>query len=309
MSYATGTTHYNLPLTVGTDKRDWADTNQAFSDLDAAVYGAVSDVATAGTAIEGLETRMTTAEGNISDNTADITSLDTRMTTAEGAITSLSSRVDDVGNDLGDMICAYNEATATSTHAYAIGDYFRYNNVLYRATQQIAIGDTIVPDTNCTTTNVTTEIQSIEDLSGDVSALDARTTTLENKMAAAETDIENLQNNVLISMNVEANVTTRYNALRDLLTLARSTMSESDLEGKTVMIDGTAYTIEQCPIPNFNVYGIMVNPTNGSPIIDCLARTDTNNLYRRNYLAVTGAGQQDDYIAHTMSASSIYILK
>ena len=161
MSYATGTTHYNLPQTVGTDKRDWADTNQAFSDIDAAIYGAVSDVATAGTAISGLETRMTTAEGNITDNAANITSLYTRMTTAEGAITSLSSRVDDVGNDLGDMICAYNEPTATSTHDYAVGDYFRYNDVLYRATQSIAIGDTIVPDTNCTTTNVSAELLDI----------------------------------------------------------------------------------------------------------------------------------------------------
>lgn len=56
------------------------------------------------------------------------------------------------------MICAFNEASATSTHAYAVGDYFIYNDVLYRAIQSIAIGDTIVPDTNCTTTNVTTEI-------------------------------------------------------------------------------------------------------------------------------------------------------
>lgn len=168
MSYATGTTHYNLPQTVGTDKRDWSDTNQAFSDIDAAIYGAVSDVATAGTAISGLETRMTAAEGNISDNAANITSLDTRMTTAEGAITSLSSRVDDVGSDLGDMICAYNEPTATSTHDYAVGDYFRYNNVLYRATQIIAIGDTIVPDTNCTTTNVTTEIKILSDAVADL---------------------------------------------------------------------------------------------------------------------------------------------
>lgn len=179
MAYATGTTHYNLPQTVGTDKRDWTDTNQAFNDIDAAIYGAVSDVAAAGTAIEGLESRMTTAEGNISDNAADITSLDTRMTTAEGAITSMSGRIDNVGADLGDMICAYNEPTATSTHAYNIGDYFRYNDVLYRATQQIAIGDTIVPDSNCTTTNVTTEIDILSDavaeLDSDISGFSKET--------------------------------------------------------------------------------------------------------------------------------------
>lgn len=158
MAYTTGTTHYNLPQTVGTDKRDWADTNQAFADVDAALYGAVSDVATAGDDITSLKSRMTTAEGNILTNTGDISALDTRLTTAEGSITTQAGQIADVRSDCEDMICAYNEPTATSTHAYAIGDYFIYNDVLYRAIQVIAIGDTIVPDTNCTTTNVTSDM-------------------------------------------------------------------------------------------------------------------------------------------------------
>ena len=160
MSYANGTTHYNLPQTVGTDKRDWADPNQAFADIDAAIYGAVQDTAQAALDIDALETRMDTAEQGISTNAGNIAGLDTRLTTAEGAITSMSGQIADTRQDLEDMICAYNEASATSTHAYAIGDYFIYNDVLYKATQTIAIGDTIVPDTNCATTNVTTEILS-----------------------------------------------------------------------------------------------------------------------------------------------------
>lgn len=160
MSYTNGTTHYNLPLTTGADKRDWSDTNQAFSDVDAALYGAVQDTAQAELDIDALETRMDTAEQNISTNTGNIAGLDTRVTTVEGAVTSLSGQVTDTRQDLEDMICAYNEASATSTHAYAIGDYFIYNDVLYKATQVIAIGDTIVPDTNCSTTNVTSELGS-----------------------------------------------------------------------------------------------------------------------------------------------------
>lgn len=161
MSYTTGTTHYNLPQTVGTDKRDWSDTNQAFQDVDAALYGAVQDVAQAASDVDALESRMDTAEQNIATNTGDIAGLDTRVTTVEGAVTSLSGQVTDTRQDLEDMICAYNEASATSTHAYAIGDYFIYNDVLYKATQTIAIGDTIVPDTNCATTNVSTELLSV----------------------------------------------------------------------------------------------------------------------------------------------------
>lgn len=158
MSYTTGTTHYNLPLTTNNDKRDWADTNQAFSDVDAALYGAVSDTSTQGVEITALDTRLTTAEGNISTNAAGITALDTRLTTAEGNITTQANQIADVRADAEDMICAYNEPTATSTHAYAIDKYFIYNNVLYRATASIAVGDTIVPDTNCTSTNITTEL-------------------------------------------------------------------------------------------------------------------------------------------------------
>ena len=41
------------------------------------------------------------------------------------------------------------EATTTSAHAYAIGDRFILNNVLYIATAAIGIGDTITPGTNC----------------------------------------------------------------------------------------------------------------------------------------------------------------
>lgn len=160
MSYTNGTTHYNLPLTTGSDKRDWSDTNQAFADVDAALYGAVQDTAQAELDIDALETRMDTAEQNISTNTGNIAGLDSRLTTAEGAITSQSAQITDTRQDLEDMICAFNEASATSTHAYTVGDYFIYNDVLYRAIQAIAIGDTIVPDTNCTTTNVTTEILS-----------------------------------------------------------------------------------------------------------------------------------------------------
>lgn len=158
MAYVNGTTHYNLPQTVGTDKRDWADTNEAFAVVDAALYSTTEDVANAQTEINGLKERMTTAEENITDNASDISALDGRLTTAEGTITKHTAQIADVRQDTEDMICAYNEASATSTHAYAVGDYFIYNDVLYRATALIGVGDTIVPDTNCTTTNVTTEL-------------------------------------------------------------------------------------------------------------------------------------------------------
>ena len=58
------------------------------------------------------------------------------------------------------MIEPSEEASATSAHAYAVGEHFIYNDTLYRATAAIAIGDTITPDTNCVATNVMTEVES-----------------------------------------------------------------------------------------------------------------------------------------------------
>lgn len=160
--YTNGTTNYNLPQYVDSDKATWTDLNAPFNAIDAAIKGAVDDTAQEALDIDALKARMDTAEQNIGTNTADIAGLDTRLTTAEGAITSQASQIADVKQDTEDMICAYNEASATSTHRYEVGAYFIYNDVLYKATQVIAIGDTIVPDTNCETTNVTTEIMRHE---------------------------------------------------------------------------------------------------------------------------------------------------
>lgn len=160
MSYANGTTNYNLPQTVGTDKRDWSDTNQAFYDVDAALKAASDGASQAADDITALTSRVGTAEDDILALKGEDISLDGRLDTAEGAISTLQLQVPDVRSDLEDMITAFNEASATSTHAYAIGDYFIYNDVLYKATAAIAIGDTIVPNTNCSATNVMTEIEN-----------------------------------------------------------------------------------------------------------------------------------------------------
>lgn len=167
MSYVNGTTHYNLPQTVGTDKRDWADTNQAFADVDAALYTASETASTAASNIStldnqingegGIDARLTTAENDI-DNVEGAVS--TLQTTVSGHTTAIAA----VRTDCEDMIVAV-EITAAqmedSPVAIPTGSYFRYNDVLYVATSDIAIHDVIVPNTNCEATNVATELIGI----------------------------------------------------------------------------------------------------------------------------------------------------
>lgn len=152
------TTHYDIPLPLGSDKTTPMDYNESMQTVDTALFEAHGNAASA---VAGLEI----TNGNVAQNADDIDALEGRMTTAEGtlvtqgnAITNLGLDVADVRTDGQDMICAYKEADAQADRGYSVGDFFIYNDVLYKATQSIAIGDTIVPDTNCTTTNMTTEI-------------------------------------------------------------------------------------------------------------------------------------------------------
>lgn len=162
MSYANGTTHYNLPQTVGTDKRDWFDTNAAFAALDAALYAAATGQASDAEAIASIQQIL-------NGQASDITGLQTltgqhtsQIAALNTTVNNLGAEVSDVRQDAEDMITANNEgAAATSTKAYAIGDYFIYNDVMYKATSAIAVGDTIVPNTNCVATNVDTELDQL----------------------------------------------------------------------------------------------------------------------------------------------------
>lgn len=161
MSYASGTTHYNLPQTVGSDKRDWTDTNQAFSDIDAAIYGAAQGASAATSAIETINGEIETITGKQAVDEGNISTLSGKVSTLESTVGTQGAAIADVRQDLQDNIESKREASATSTHAYNVGDTFYYNDVLYKATAQIAIGGTIVPSTNCTAVTVMSELQAI----------------------------------------------------------------------------------------------------------------------------------------------------
>lgn len=164
--YEHGTPHYNLPQTVGTDKRDWFDTNEAFAEVDSALYTAAETASSTASGLSGLSETVTGIQEDVTDIQQDVADIDGRVTQQGSAITGLTTRVDDVKADALDMICAVDEGTAqVATVAVSEGDYFRYNDVLYMATTNIAVGDTIVPNTNCRATNVATELASIEDVS------------------------------------------------------------------------------------------------------------------------------------------------
>jgi hypothetical protein len=171
MSYTTGTTHYNLPQTVGSDKRDWTDTNEAFSDVDAALWEAHQGATQAALDITSINSEIQTITGKQADDEADIATISGKVSTLETTVANHTTEIGDVRRDLQDNIESSREDTATSTHAYEIGDYFYYNDVLFKATAQIAIGATIVPNTNCTGVTVMSEFVQLSP-GGEVAADD-----------------------------------------------------------------------------------------------------------------------------------------
>ena len=110
MSYANGTTHYNLPQTQGTDKRDWSDTNQAFANVDADLYSAKTDSAQALSNAASAQSTANTA--NTTANTAN-----TKATAAQTAANSASELAQTAKTTADSASTAANTATSTANTA------------------------------------------------------------------------------------------------------------------------------------------------------------------------------------------------
>ena len=110
--------------------------------------------------------------------TAAIEIGDALATTGAGAniqaADPVTKQIKDLGDDIGnekvdkDDIAPV-EAAATASAAYAEGEEFYYNNVLYKATAAIALGDAITPGTNCAAADpIADQIKDNSDRIGEV---------------------------------------------------------------------------------------------------------------------------------------------
>lgn len=162
MSYTNETTHYGIPLPLGTDKTTPMDYNESMQEIDTVLFGAKTDSDSALRKAQQVETGLSQTNDNLSSVAGRVTTLEGTSVTQGNAIQQNAQNIADVRADALDMIVAKDEGTAqVATVAVAKGEYFRYNDVLYIATQNIAVGNTIVPNTNCKATNVGTELNQL----------------------------------------------------------------------------------------------------------------------------------------------------
>lgn len=165
MSYANGTQHYNLPQTEGSDKRDWFDTNEAFRNIDTDLHSAkqtaettAGNLATTNENVTRLTGRVATAESNIRALEGNLATTKENLGIVSQAVNGLTTTVAGNKQDLKDSICAIEEDTARASMKHEVGTFFWYNDTLYKTTVVITKNSEIVPDVNCSTTNITTEL-------------------------------------------------------------------------------------------------------------------------------------------------------
>lgn len=105
-------------------------------------------------------------------NVTESNSVEEQIETNLSSINTINS------NKLNQTVIATRQANLTASKAYAIGEQFIYNNILYRATAAIASGGTITIGGNATAAdNITTQISNfnpVKELNGESSVSIAR---------------------------------------------------------------------------------------------------------------------------------------
>lgn len=165
MAYTNETTHFGFPLPLGTDLTVPMDYNESLEEADTALYEAQTNAAgavgTAGNALTVANEAKSEAQSATSAAASATATAQAAATAANEAVAAVAEAKDDAL----DMICAVVEDTATAQYKHeptkdGLNYYFRYNDILYKTTAVINVGETIVPNTNCAATNVATELEA-----------------------------------------------------------------------------------------------------------------------------------------------------
>lgn len=117
MSYSNGTTHYNLPLTQGSDKRDWSDTNQAFEDLDAAVYQASGDATGALSAAQSAQTTANSAATDAASAISTANAASSAAATASETASLARTEAQSAQSSAGSAVTTAQSAAAQASNA------------------------------------------------------------------------------------------------------------------------------------------------------------------------------------------------
>lgn len=133
----------------------------AVSGLETRVTSAEGSITANSTSITSLQSDLTTAEGDIAANATAVSSLDTRVTTAEGNITSQASSITTLQSDLSAL------DTDVTANASAVSSLQTTVSVIDGEVTSIASDVTSLSTTvGSNTTSITTNASSINGIEG-----------------------------------------------------------------------------------------------------------------------------------------------
>lgn len=104
------------------------------------------------------------------------------------------------------------QASNVATQAFAIGDYLTYQGDLYKVTSAIANGGTITPGTNCTKTNVGTQLDLLNDSLNSATAPSKYTATAGTSVTINQQNVYKIGRVVLLTFDVTTSETLASNS-------------------------------------------------------------------------------------------------
>lgn len=156
MSYSNQTVHYGIPLPQQTDLVNGLDWNTSSETIDGALYDATQIATTVKADMEEVKT-------DIVDLKAEDVKIETAATELTARVSTIEQNMQTDEQNIQDAFDMITDKEVTQAQADVHVDekeWFRYNGVLYVATKEINIGDTIVPNENCRATNIEDEMPS-----------------------------------------------------------------------------------------------------------------------------------------------------
>lgn len=319
MSSASVTEFYGLTQYVGTDKPSFTDNNEAFQKVDEDLHEVVQSTTSQAETISNLQESVgslgdsvAAVEGDVADAKIDIEALQNKEILQDNAITALKTVA-------LDMVCAYNEAAAQSTHSYLIGDYFRYNDVLYRATAAIDIDDTIVPNVNCKATNVTEELLAIiaagaidataragiEALALQVGALADLATTDKTSIVNAINELAGLKPRTLATATGDG-VKTRRELLNTMFASLQG-LTEIELLRCSFKTGGNVFHIRSYrPGESISFVGAQASATNLAVTQVIIDATPSSTIYIQSSVNNNGTFSSNDVSTEVVAQGTVY---
>lgn len=156
MSYTNSTTHYGIPLPTETDLVNGLDWNTSSELIDSAIYEASEAAGTASRDITAIKSTIANLQDADVHFQQDLNEATGRIATLEQNATKDEEDIQDIADMITDKVVTQ----AQSDVHVDVGEWFRYNGVLYVCTTEINIDDTIIPNTNCRATNIEDEMPS-----------------------------------------------------------------------------------------------------------------------------------------------------